>query len=161
MLTLNWPSWSKTNTMQENTPDSDTLNHLLTQLQSDDISVREAAAGALGMIESEQAVQPLIDALQDESAEVRKEAAWALGEMGSEQAILPLIDALQDGSSEVRRSVLIALGGINRSNKTLPRPPLLFLNRAPIQQKSSDAMIRHVLHSQAVYHHPSDEFTRK
>jgi len=73
---------------------------------------RGSAATALGRIESEKAVDPLIIALQDEASNVRGSAATALGRIGSEKAVDPLIIALKDEANDVRGSAIKALGRI-------------------------------------------------
>ena len=67
---------------------------------------------ALGIIDDERAVNPLIGALEDEKPWVRFEAAWSLGDIGNDIAVDPLVEALDDESNFVRVAVAYALGRV-------------------------------------------------
>jgi HEAT repeat protein len=67
---------------------------LITQLQSPDPALRDAAAQQLGKSGNQRAIQPLIAALPDTNVRVANDAATALGELHATEAIQPLIDSL-------------------------------------------------------------------
>jgi len=94
-----------------------------------DANVRKAAAGALGQIGNEQAVEPLIGTLKDENRQVQEAAVKSLGRINNERVITPLLEAykneylrkfaikglitsLEHGKTSVRRAVTMALGRI-------------------------------------------------
>ena len=68
-----------------------------------------SAAGALGEIGSEKAVDALIKALNDQDSYVRSTAADALGKIGSEKAIDALVNALNDQDLYVRSTCRICI----------------------------------------------------
>jgi HEAT repeat protein len=86
--------------------------NLSTWLEEDEgISVRKAAAEALGKLGDSRAVEPLIVVLQNEDDEfwqIRQWAAWALGEVGDARAVGPLISALNDNMN-IRDTATVAL----------------------------------------------------
>jgi HEAT repeat protein len=75
-----------------------------------DIAVRIAASGALGHIDDDHAVEPLIAALRYSERDIRKSAVYALGIFGDLRAVEPLIAALKDECSDVREAACSALG---------------------------------------------------
>jgi hypothetical protein len=83
--------------------------------EGNDEIVRSSAAGALGHIKSEKAVEPLIRALKDTHVYVRHGAAWALGEIKSEKAIEALRQALNDEDEVTRGKAAEALWKIQGS----------------------------------------------
>jgi HEAT repeat protein len=76
-----------------------------------DHNVRLAAATALGKLEEDRAVEPLIDAL-DDRREVREVVILSLGRIGDPVAVDSLIRMLEDGNWDVRSSAAKALGQI-------------------------------------------------
>lgn len=76
-----------------------------------DHNVRLAAATALGKLEEDRAVEPLIDAL-DDRREVREVAILSLGRIGDPVAVDSLIKRLKDGNWDLRSSAAKALGQI-------------------------------------------------
>jgi HEAT repeat protein len=82
-------------------------------LQDADSDVRVLACWALGEIEDESGVEPLVAALKDREIDVRVAAAWALGEIESPRALDALEAAQQDESSAVRRAATWALRQID------------------------------------------------
>ncbi len=76
--------------------------------------VREAAAGALGQLDSSSAVPALLRVLrEDDVAAVRRTAAWALGQLSAEEAAGALATALRgDRDAAVREMCAWALGSI-------------------------------------------------
>ena len=79
-------------------------------LHSDDEEVREEAARALGELNDQRAVGPLISILSDENRYVRREAAKSLGRIGDERAIEPLINSLKDDDRYGREGAAEGLG---------------------------------------------------
>lgn len=70
---------------------------------------RVNAALALGLIEDERAVEPLIAVLRDDDESVRVAATSALGDLKDARAVEPLLVALHDSSYEVRVRVAYVL----------------------------------------------------
>ena len=68
-----------------------------------------AAIQTLGLLKSEEAVQPLIKELANE--ELQSQALAALAEMRG-VAVIPMLDALKNGTDEIRINVADALGAI-------------------------------------------------
>lgn len=68
-----------------------------------------AVAEALGAIESETAVEPLIKHLEDKDPDVRNAVARALGVIKSEKGVEPLIKRLKDKDPDVRQYALSGL----------------------------------------------------
>jgi len=78
-----------------------------------ELSVREAAAEALGRIGTPEAVDALCDALWSSDLPTRAAVACALGETGDERSIPPLVEALRAcftrGSAKVQRRIGLAV----------------------------------------------------
>ena len=77
-----------------------------------DVAQQIEAARALGGLEDQAAVPPLIRALEDENAQVRRSAAYALRNLKAPEAFHPLVDLLDDDEEGVRAAALSALGGL-------------------------------------------------
>jgi beta-lactamase regulating signal transducer with metallopeptidase domain len=92
----------------------------LDELEDPDPLMRRYAAWALGELESERAVRPLIDHLNDDDADVRLVSAWALGEIKDRGTIAPLIELLEDSDPLVREMAALALGEIEHSSAIMP-----------------------------------------
>jgi HEAT repeat protein len=75
---------------------------LIDALSSKNRTVAEHAAGALGSVGSQAAVEPLMTALGSWKSR-RYVVAWALGEIGDPVAIPVLVDAMGDEDGEVRK----------------------------------------------------------
>jgi HEAT repeat protein len=86
----------------------------LAQLKNGDLSVRQDAVQALGMIGSP-AVPALAEALKDENTAIRLAAADSLCRIGAaaRSAAVPLSTALRDPETEVRRQSAQALASID------------------------------------------------
>lgn len=92
---------------------TDVLPQLIELLHDSRIAAREQAAFALGLIESEMAVEPLALVLGDAEARVRSRAAWSLGMIESVRGVEPLTLVLRDDpEAEVRKQAAWALGTI-------------------------------------------------
>ena len=83
------------------------------------LTVRAAAAAALGRLGHPVAGEALVAAACDPSHEVRVEAIRALGSVRYKGATLTLIDALNDDCLKVRRAAAISLGAIS-SEEAIP-----------------------------------------
>lgn len=90
----------------------DAVSRRVAELGDQDPRVRRYAAWALGELESDRGVLPLIDKLNDRNADVRLISAWALGEIKSGVAIDPLIELLGDEDPLVREMAALSLGEI-------------------------------------------------
>ena len=95
------------------------IQNLISALRSENSSIRQRAAEALGKIgpEAKAAVPGLIEALKDEA--VRWKAGEALGKIGpgAKAAVPALIEALKDEKEYIRREVVEALGKIGPGAK--------------------------------------------
>ncbi len=74
---------------------------------------RANAARALGLIEDERTIEPLIAALRDDDEDVRAAAIVALDDLKDTREVEPLLAALHDPSSEVRRRAIGELASID------------------------------------------------
>jgi hypothetical protein len=98
----------------------DAVSVRIAELDDRDAEVRRYAAWALGELESERGVPPLIEHLQDDDADVRLVAAWALGEIKDRMAIVPLIELLRDRDPLVREMAVLSLGEIEHESAVVP-----------------------------------------
>ncbi|MGH9330590.1 MAG: HEAT repeat domain-containing protein [Vicinamibacterales bacterium] len=73
---------------------------------------RRNAVWALGALDDERGVTPVLAALKDSEPPVRAIAAWALGALDAYDAVPALIEALKDSDAGVRSQVAWALGAI-------------------------------------------------
>jgi HEAT repeat protein len=89
------------------------------------ITVRFAAAGALGQIGDERAVEPLLQLLRDERQSVRSAAVSALEKIGDERAVEPLLQLLRDEKPFERQRAAEALGEIGDERAVEPLLQLL------------------------------------
>ncbi len=74
---------------------------------------RRNAAWALGALDDQRAVPPLIASLKDADPAVREQTAWALGALDDARAVQPLVAALRDGTPAIRRQAAWALGALD------------------------------------------------
>ena len=93
---------------------------LLARLEDTDVSVRSAAANALGSIRSEKAVEPLLARLENPDPSMRSAAANALGSIGSEKAVEPLLARLENPDPSMRSAAANALGSIGSEKAVEP-----------------------------------------
>lgn len=84
-------------------------------LYSDWMSIRSAAAAALGQLGYEECVPPLIEALQDFEAPVKVSAAEALGKLKDERAIEPLLGLLDQEKGWNSRRIAHSLAQIGQA----------------------------------------------
>ena len=92
------------------------LNALVVELQRGNAEQRGRAVLALGELQDERALEPVIEALEgDEDTAVRYRATWALQDLGGQRALTALAEAVyRDSDDFVRQSavdVLARLGG--------------------------------------------------
>jgi HEAT repeat protein len=87
---------------------------LLARLKDEHPLVRQAAADALGQLQSIEAVEALIELLHDPSLDIRRSAAVALGKIGppASKASEALGKAVTDLDEDVRLAATVALGQI-------------------------------------------------
>jgi len=95
-----------------------------------DPDVRKAAAKALGELESNAAVDPLLNALEDDDKGVRMYAAGALDSIGDTLAVDPLIERLKT-KGEYWRVQLIAVIALGNMGDTKALPSLVQILKAP------------------------------
>jgi HEAT repeat protein len=96
-------------------------------------TARRNAAWALGALDDQRAVAPLIGSLRDTDDNVREQASWALGALDDARAVQPLIGALRDPASIVRRQAAWALGAIDDNSA---------VDALAASLKDSDARVR-------------------
>lgn len=95
---------------------SEVLDDLVDVLERERASARAHAAFALGLVEKERAIDPLIERLDgDDAVVVRRWSAWALGMIESARGVEPLVAALRDPAAEVREQAAWGLGMIESS----------------------------------------------
>ena len=111
----------------------------LTDDSSDEM--RAAAADALGWINHESAIEPLIKMLGDRNTVMREIAVDALGRMGNTRAVEPLMEILDSDESEwVRRVAALALGDINDSRAIEPLAAALNDYSADVREAAFEAL---------------------
>ncbi|MCL4246910.1 MAG: HEAT repeat domain-containing protein [Anaerolineae bacterium] len=88
---------------------ADAVKPLADLLHSSPSGLGWLAATALGKINDERALSPLIQALAHPLTEVRFCAATALGELGDPRAVQPLVQALSISEDDVATGILAAL----------------------------------------------------
>jgi len=74
--------------------------------------VREAAVRALGWVEGDRVIMPLMRATADESSAVRQAAATELGRFNTELALQALTRLFRDPSEDVRWAAVLAVGNL-------------------------------------------------
>jgi HEAT repeat protein len=96
---------------------TDVLPVLIDLLQDSRPAARDHAAFALGLIESEQAIEPLARVLGDREARVRSRAVWSLGMIESARGVEPLLGVLDDDPDwRTRQQAAWALGMIESAS---------------------------------------------
>ena len=90
--------------------DSRLLDSLMAALRDEGVSVRHAAAKALGALSDARALDALLAAMRDKDQGVREEAARALGALADPRALDALLAALRDEGGGVRHAAAQALG---------------------------------------------------
>jgi len=85
----------------------------LQKLKDEDPKVRESAIYALGELDDEHAVDPLINMLEDSDSNVRKGAAVALGWLKDARAVDPLLKYLKKAKAAEFSAITFALSELN------------------------------------------------
>jgi len=85
----------------------------ISELESGEAAVREAAAWRLGSVRSERATGPLVERLADPDPRVRGVAARALGRIGDPEALVPLARMLEDPDAQVRELTVVGLEALD------------------------------------------------
>ena len=75
--------------------------------------VTYATSNALSKIKSKKSVEPIIKLLKNDDKNIKRQSATILGNIGDKRAIEPLIETLNDKDAYLRRRVVVALGQIN------------------------------------------------
>ena len=88
----------------------DTVDLLISQLESEDLEVRRSAVVALGRIGDAKATSPLLSALGDEALVI--ETANALAQIGDPTAVDGLLALLGDSDASVRQAAVNALNSL-------------------------------------------------
>lgn len=91
--------------------------------------VRAEAAEALGELQNQAAVSPLITLLQDPDQTVRVAAIQALGKLEDQRAVEPLMALLQDKNTDVLEKAATALGKLGDRRAVEPLIILLEFRR--------------------------------
>lgn len=94
--------------------DVNTLDRLLTTLDDEDVSVRNATSQTLEVFGST-AVPYLLKKLRDQNPDVRRMSATIIGNIGESIGIHMLVETASDPDVEVRAAVIVALGKIGDS----------------------------------------------
>ena len=115
--------------------DKRALKHLIQAIKDDkNMDVRLCSVNALGAINDQRAVEPLIEMLQDESRDLRKYSVEALGQIGDKTAAEPLIKMLKNNDNILRLHSANALGAIGDERAVEPLIELLKDNANPRAQ---------------------------
>jgi HEAT repeat protein len=83
---------------------------LVSRLSATDPNLRTVAALGLGLVEPQNALDPLIRALRDPVVDVRANSAWALGRIENGRALPPLMNLFSDDAEKVREAAVAAVG---------------------------------------------------
>ena len=83
---------------------------LISLLADPEVDVRRAVAGALGVVQDEQAAAPLVRTLKDHDPRVRASVVAALGGFESPAVTAAIGSALKDAAPEVRAEAARSLG---------------------------------------------------
>ncbi len=118
------------------------LQRFLTQLRSNDVTVRSDAAHHLGKLSDERAVAALAEALSDADEYVRKSAVMALRRIGGQQAMEALRAALLDRSEQVVLQATNGLRDMRDSGAVEPLIRLLARRERSLQLAATEALVR-------------------
>jgi HEAT repeat protein len=116
------------------------LKPLLAAMKDGDPLVRTAAAEALALQQSPEAVAGLVGGLKDRELKVRAAAATALGRLGHEEAVPPLLAALNDKEWQVRAEALESLGRLGFRSALEAVTARLNDPDVEVRQKAADAV---------------------
>ncbi len=127
--------------MAEPTQDTE-LQRYLTQLRSNDVTVRSDAAHHLGKLSDERAVAALAEALSDADEYVRKSAVMALRRIGGSLAMEALRAALLDRSEQVVLQATNGLRDMRDGGAVEPLIRLLARRERSLQLAATEALVR-------------------
>ncbi len=122
-------------------PEAD-LKRWLSQLRSNDVTLRSDAAHQLGKIGDERAVEALVEALSDSDEYVRKSAVTALRRIGGPAAMEGLRRALADRSEQVVLQAVNGLRDMRDREAVEPLVRVLTRRERSLQLAATDALIR-------------------
>ncbi len=122
-------------------PEAD-LKRWLTQLRSNDVTLRSDAAHQLGKLGDERAVGALVEALSDSDEYVRKSAVTALRRIGGPAAMEGLRRALADRSEQVVLQAVNGLRDMRDREAVEPLVRVLTRRERSLQLAATDALIR-------------------
>lgn len=122
-------------------PEAD-LKRWLTQLRSNDVTLRSDAAHQLGKLGDERAVEALVEALSDSDEYVRKSAVTALRRIGGPAAMEGLRRALADRSEQVVLQAVNGLRDMRDREAVEPLVRVLTRRERSLQLAATDALIR-------------------
>jgi HEAT repeat protein len=113
---------------------------LVKALASAGPTARRNAAWALGALDDQRAVAPLLTSMRDTDEHVREQASWALGALDDVRAAQALIGALRDPSPSVRRQAAWALGAIDDASAVDALVTALADSDARVREQSAWAL---------------------
>lgn len=122
-------------------PEAD-VKRWLTQLRSNDVTLRSDAAHQLGKLGDERAVEALVEALSDSDEYVRKSAVTALRRIGGPAAMEGLRRALADRSEQVVLQAVNGLRDMRDREAVEPLVRVLTRRERSLQLAATDALIR-------------------
>ncbi|MBN1780244.1 HEAT repeat domain-containing protein [bacterium] len=129
---------------------------LVDALKSPSPEMRKNAASALGQMQADLAVAPIIQMLQDADWQVRRSAVEALGHSRDRRAVEPLVQCLSDNVEKVQRQARLSLVGLGELSvdpilNALSHEKSKFILRAMIltlgdiaDTKSVPALVKHL-----------------
>jgi HEAT repeat protein len=118
------------------------LKRWLTQLRSNDVTLRSDAAHQLGKLGDERAVEALVEALSDSDEYVRKSAVTALRRIGGPASMEGLRRALADRSEQVVLQAVNGLRDMRDREAVEPLVRVLTRRERSLQLAATDALIR-------------------
>ncbi|GIX44031.1 MAG: hypothetical protein KatS3mg130_0439 [Candidatus Sumerlaea sp.] len=93
---------------------------LIMALQDRSLTVRRAAADALGKIGTDAAAEALAQALFDPKSRIHARAALALGQIGGPESLRALLQALRTSDPRVLRATIASLGRLRDTAALVP-----------------------------------------
>jgi len=127
----------------DSTPTQDAdLQRWISQLRSNDVTLRSDAAHQLGKLGDERAVEALVGALTDSDEYVRKSAVTALRRIGGTAAMAGLRQALADRSEQVVLQAVNGLRDMRDREAVEPLVRVLTRRERSLQLAATDALIR-------------------
>jgi len=117
------------------------ISDLTQMLDSDDSSLREVVVIALGELDNEQAIGPLIKALDDWNKDVRRAAVWALRNFSNNRSVIAsLLRPLRDWDREICKEAAIILGELKEENAVEPLIQMLRSDSEELRKVSAETL---------------------